>query len=635
MPRIRLLASAVALAIVSTSAQAQQFDQFVAIGDSLSDSGNIAAYEAALFQASGGTQGAPLPAGNSFTTNPDPVTAQLIASAFGLSADPSFTHGTDFAWGGACVGNGPCENPAVPRLSTQIAQYLAANGGHANANGLISYWGGANDIFGNLEAVGGGFITSQQAAANVAADGQLAAAQVGQLTAAGAQHVIVFNLPNIGATPEFRGTPFQSSVTSLTLLYNGELNAGLSGKTGVIAVDAFGLFNEILANPSAYGFSNVTAPACSTGPGIGGAPSSVACGPAGSGLPYTYAAGTNLSYAFADGVHPTGGAHALIAQYVLAELSAPGQVSMLGEAPLQVFDAQSRVVNAQMQADMGRARQSGSLRTFADFDYGHQRFDATVNSPRTSSDNYTLTIGGDYAVNDMVSLGGATSIGYQDASFGGGGGYRNTEPFMSAYALWHSPDWYVSAQAGIGQLNFNDVQRVFKLGAATRMETGDTGGSHTAIELAGGYWFDWGGIKSGPFGSVNHQHVRVDSYIEKGSDSSTMAFGRQSRNSTVYKIGWQLSGDSKLFDTNWHPFGRVAYEHESDANARNVTAGLATLNGTFNLPGYLPDSDWWSAELGVSAEFGNNLVGYVAYNGLFGNSTQRVDSGNIGIKWSF
>jgi outer membrane lipase/esterase len=617
MPRIRLLASAVALAIVSSAAQAQQFDQFVAIGDSLSDSGNIAAFNH-------------LPPGlNSFTTNPDPVAAKIIAGAFGLSANPSLTGGTDFAWGGACVGNGPCENPSVPRLSTQIAQYLAANGGHANANGLISYWGGANDIFGNLGAVQGGFITPQQAAANIAADGQIAAAQVNSLVAAGAQHVLVFNLPNIGATPEFRGTPFQASITNLTLLFNGELNAGLSGKTGIVAVDTFGLFNEILANPSAYGFTNVTTPAC----GVGS--TSILCGPQGSGAPYTYAPGTDKTFAFADGVHPTGGGHAVIAQYVLAELAAPGEVSMLGEAPLQVFDAHSRALNAQMQADMGHARPSGSLRTFANFDYSHQRWDQTVNSPHTSSDNSTLTVGGDYAVNDMVSVGGATSIGYQDATFANGGGYRNAEPFLSAYGLWHSPDWYLSLQAGIGQLNFNDVQRVFKLGAATRMETGDTSGSHTAVELAGGYWFDWGGIKSGPFGSIDHQHVRVDSYIEKGSDSSTMAFGRQSRNSSVYKIGWQLAGDSKLFDTNWHPFGRIAYEHETEDKARNITAGLATLNGTFSLPGYLPESDWWSAELGVSAEFGNNLVGYVAYNGLFGNSTQRVDSGSVGIKWSF
>ncbi len=622
MPRIRLLASALALALVSTAAQAQQFSSFVAIGDSLSDSGNIA-------HASG------LPAGNSFTTNPDPVASQLIAAAFGLTANPSFAAGSDFAWGGACVRStgltGPCLN-AVPTLSTQIAQYLAASGGHADTHALYSYWGGANDIFGNLTYAGGGLISAAQVQANIAQSAHDANAQIAQLQAAGASNIIVFNLPDIGHTPQFNASPLHATVTNLSLLYNGQLNAGLSGKTGIIAVDTFGLFNEIIANPSTFGFTNVTTPAC--GPAVPSL-SSVACGPVGSGLPFTYAVGTNLTFAFADGVHPTGGAHALLAQYVLAELSAPGTVSMLGEAPLQVFETQSRVVRDQMQADMTHTRANGTLRTFADFDYSHQRFDATVNSPNTSIHNSALTIGADYAVNDEVTLGSATTIGYQDASFAGGGGFRNTEPLFSAFGVWHSPDWYVSAQASIGQLNFNTVQRVFHLGAATRTESGDTSGSQTAFELTGGYFFHWGDIKSGPFASISHQRVRVGAYSETTNDSSSMTFGRQSRTSTLAKIGWQLAGDSKLFDTNLHPFARIAYENESDNNVRNVTAGLVGLNGSFSLPGYLPESNWWSAELGASADFGNNLVGFAAYNGLFGNSTQRVDSFNLGIKFSF
>ena len=663
MPRISLIASAVALALVASTAQAQQFSNVISFGDSLSDAGNVAALNG-------------LPAGFSFTTNPDPVSVQLIAAAFGVNMtniSPFIpgSSGTDYAYGGACVQPNSVTftcglSPGSFSLTTQVTGYLA--GGGADPNALYTMWGGANDLFTYATLAGAGLITPNQALAGTATAAGTEVGLIDALQHAGARNILVFNLPNIAVTPDAAaqataagqaaaaavlgggGTAAQAtaaaqqagaavlqSLAGLSLTFNSTLNLGMAGRTGIIPVDVFGLVNEVIASPAAYGFTNTTGTACSTGPGIGGSPSSVACGPASLAgqLPFTYAAGTNQSYFFADGVHPTGAGHALLAQYVLAELSAPGQISMLGEAPLQIFDAQSRVLETQMQADMAHTRANGSLRTFAAFDYGHQRWDATVNSPNTSSNNATLTFGGDYAVNDNVTLGGITTLGHQDASFAGGGGFRNTEPFLSAFGLWHCPDGYVSLQAGIGQLNFNDVQRVFNLGAATRTETGDTGGSHTGVELAGGYWFHWGDVKTGPFASINHQRVHVDSYIEKGSDSSTMAFGRQNRDSTVYKIGWQLAGDSKFFDTNWHPFGRVAYEHESDDNARNVTAGLATLNGTFSLPSYQPESSWWSAELGVSAEFGDNLVGYVSYSGLFGNSTQRVDSGNIGIKFSF
>jgi outer membrane lipase/esterase len=616
MPRIRLLASALALAIVSTAAQAQVFDNYVVIGDSLSDSGNIA-------HALG------LPPGNSFTTNPDPVASQLIAGAFGLPADPSFAGGSDFAWGGACIRStgltGPCLN-AVPTLGTQINQYLAANGGTADPNSLFSYWGGANDIFGNLTYAGGGFITAAQVQANIIQSAHDANTQISQLQAAGARNIIVFNLPDIGRTPQFVGGPFQSTATNLVLLFNGQLNEGLSGRTGIIPVDTFGLFNEIITDPGKYGFTNVTTPAC----GVGS--SSVACGPIGTpGDSFFYAPGTNLSFAFADGVHPTGGAHAIIAQYVVAEIQAPMFVSMLGEAPLQALDTNNRAIDDQMFADMGHKRPSGSFRSFASFDYSHQRYDATVTSPQTSSNNASLTFGGDYYFNDSVSVGIASTIAHQDANFAGGGGYRNLEPLFSAYGIWRSNDAYVSLIASAGQLNFKDITRSFQLGATTRTESGDTGGSHTGFEIGGGYFFHWGDLKTGPFASYTWQKVKVDSYFENNGDSSAMAFGRQSRKSGIAKLGWQLGGDMG----NLHPFARVAWQHESETSPDPIQAGLVTLNGTFVMPGFKPDSSWFTGEVGVTANLGDNLTGYAAYNGRFSDANQRIDSVNLGLAYTF
>lgn len=612
MPRIRLLTSALALAIVSTAASAQEFSSYAVFGDSLSDSGNIALAVG-------------LPPGNSFTTNPDPVAAQIIGNVFGLSSDPSLAGGSDFAWGGACVSStGPCLN-AVPTIGQQIAQYLSATGGKADSHGLYSYWGGANDIFANLAYASVGLLTPAQVQANIVSTAGEADAQIGQLQAAGAGDIIVFNLPDIGRTPEFNGTPFQSTVTGLVLLYNGQLNSGLAGATGIIPVDTFGLFNEIIANPSLYGFTNVTTPAC----GVGS--SSVACGPVGSGLPFTYAPGTDLSFAFADGVHPTGGAHALIAQYVIAEIQAPQVVSMLGEAPLQVLDTNNRTIGNQMFTDMSGKRPDGSLRSFASFDYSHQRYDASVTSPQTSSNNATLTIGADYSFNDSVSVGLASSIAHQDASFAGGGGYRNIEPLFSAYGMWRGGNAYLSLIGSVGQLTFNDVTRSFQLGAATRTESGNTGGSHEAMEFGGGYFFHWGELKTGPFASYTWQKVKVDSYFENNGDSSSMAFGRQNRKSGIAKLGWQLAGDMG----NLHPFARVAWQHESETSPDPVQAGLVTLNGTFTMPGFKPDKSWFTGELGVMANLGDNLTGYAAYNGRFSDANQRIDSLNVGLAYTF
>ena len=124
MPRFHRLAGAMALALgCAGAAQAQEFSNFVVFGDSLSDSGNIAA-----------AQG--LPPGSSFTTNPDPVFAEIIAAAYGLPGANSLRGGPNFAWGGSCVNaTGLCLNP-VPNIPTQITQYLSATGGSAVPNAL-------------------------------------------------------------------------------------------------------------------------------------------------------------------------------------------------------------------------------------------------------------------------------------------------------------------------------------------------------------------------------------------------------------------------------------------------------------------------------------------------------------------
>jgi len=633
MPRIRLLASSLALAICSvTAAQAQEFTSFAAFGDSLSDSGNIAAISG-------------LPPGNSFTTNPDPVAVQIIANAFGFAADPSIAGGTDFAWGGACVTTGPCEtdpgNP-TPNFGVQIGQYLQATGGHADAHGLYTYWGGANDLFGNLKAVaaaqqGEGTTapivpeSPQQALINLNTDGHISAAQVQTLHNAGAGTIIVFNLPDISKTPGFLVQDAQTRqlTNALVMNYNAGLNAGLAGQTGVMRADMFGLFNEIIANPALYGFTDVTHAAC------GLAASSVACGPAGSGLPFTYDPATVKGFAFADGVHPSGSAHQVIAQYVFAELSAPSQASMLAEAPLQTFETQNRAIHDQIQSDMGGDRPDGTLRSFASFDYSRQRFDNTINSPETTIKNDTLVIGSDYRVNSTISFGLATTFNHQKADLANGSSFSNNEPMVAAWGMWRTDDYYLSLLGSVGQLNFNGIDRVIHLGAATRIETASTGGSHVGYELGGGYWFHWADFKTGPFASVGHERVRVSSYNENGSDSTTMFFDRQDRDSTIWRVGWEFSGDSKMMGGDIHPFARVSYSHETDDNARLVTAGLVGQNGTFSLPGFQPDNSYVSGQLGVAANFGSGMSAYAAYSGHFGDSNERVDSINLGFKWSW
>ncbi|HWG66237.1 MAG TPA: autotransporter outer membrane beta-barrel domain-containing protein, partial [Rhodanobacteraceae bacterium] len=292
MLRPRHLACAVALALASSAAFAQSappvqasshagmFDNMVVFGDSLGDDGNL-------------SLALQLPQIVRFTTNPGQTGVENVADYFGMPMTPALAGGTDFAFGGAgLVNNSPGTPSSAPVLPAQLGMYLQATGGQADPNALYAVWGGANDIFygatsaaagataqqliqqtiqqtvqqaiaGNVipndptaiaaytaqitpvvtqqvtaqvEAAAGvtSLMTPDQVQANIQ---QAAATELGmidQLGKAGARYVMVFNLPNIGATPEAmaQGATASAQLTGLTLTFNNTLNTGLA-KAGV------------------------------------------------------------------------------------------------------------------------------------------------------------------------------------------------------------------------------------------------------------------------------------------------------------------------------------------------------------------------------------------------------------------
>jgi outer membrane lipase/esterase len=613
MPRTRHLAGAIAAALLfSTAASATDFSKVVVFGDSLSDAGNLSLSE-----------GSPTPM--RFTTNPGETSAELVAAGLGDPIQASLLGGTDYAFGGAGVVQGVAPVPTLPQ---QFQMYLAANGGHADANALYQVWGGANDIF---------YLTSTTTDTNVLAAGTVNAAKtelglLGQMQGSGARYVVVYNLPNIGATPEATagGAAASAGATQLSVLFNGTLSSGLAQLSNaglnIIPVNTYGLINEVIANPSAYGFSNVTAPACTGGDG-----SSVECGPQGSGATVTYAPGTDQTYLFADGVHPTTAAHKMLSEVVLAEIAAPGQISLLGEAPLAASAAQARAIRNEMLADGN----GSDTRAFVNVDYAHQSFDAQGNSPKASSNDVNLTLGVDVRASDSVTAGIALGVGQSNADTAGGGGYKLQDISGMGYVTYHQGGGYVGGYANFGQSNFSDIDRRIQIGTATRNESGKADGSHLGGGLTGGWWFDVGSLRTGPFANVEWQTIKVNGYNEHGDDSTAMWFGRQQRDALIGTLGWRVQGHWQAGNTVLSPYAELAWNHDSKAEARDVTAGLNSMNGSFALSGYMPDKTWGSADLGLSAQFSPRLSGWAGYSGRFSDSSQKYNSVNLGLKYAF
>jgi outer membrane lipase/esterase len=626
MPRTKLLASALALALGgATAAQAQSFSGVVAFGDSLSDAGQYPALPAPFGFGAG-----------SFTTNPDDVWVQLLAAQYGYSltaSGPTGTSGTDFAYGGAPtsfnVTGVPFTLTCIPStlpcrsVSQQISTYLGQHGGLADPNALYTYWAGANDLFNYLGAASIGAITPAQTQTFVGASALTAAGQLSALQAAGARTIVVMNLPDIGVAPSFRGTSNQGSVSGLVFVYNSTLNTAIGSLgDGIVPINAYAFFNEIQANPGAFGLTNTTATACNLALLPGG--SSLFCTPGAYVNPTA-----NQTYAFADGVHPSGASHALLAKLVVATLAAPGQVSLTGELPLQVYDDHSSVINGEIFGMSGVQRDPGETNVYAHLQFGRQDFNASANTRAFEGNRVTGTFGADVRLNPSISLGAALSVDSSDGD-GIGSAIDGKEILLSGYGVAHFGRGYVDAIVSGGSSQF-DIDRSIVFGPTTRVEHGSTSATHIAAQVGGGFKFGGENLSHGPFVSLTWQKVDVNGYAEDGLSSSAMYFNDFSRKSQVTRLGYQVQGQVGSF----RPFARIAWARDNEKSVSAVQAGSNTLNGHFTLDGFIPSEDWQEADVGFDWAFNDHTSMSLAYRARLGDDTQDVKTLNLGVRWEF
>jgi len=602
--RRTLVSSAIALAVAASGAASAQFSNVFFFGDSLTDMGSFKPV---------------LPPGTGlFTTNPGPVWAQPFAQHYGFSASPANQGGNDYAYGGARVTllpGYPAVAPtaaAVP-VATQIQQLMAK--GPLDRNAIYSVWAGANDFFTQLSDLQTGTITSSQAQANLAlAAGQLAQ-QVGVLNAGGAQYILVGIIPDPGKAPAFAGNPGAGQISALAGLFNSTLIGALdASKVPTIRVNSLALLNEIAANPAAFGFANVTAPAC-------GATPSLVCTSANFATP-----SAATTYLFADGVHPTTAGHAVIAQVAASMIDGPQQMGALAEAPLAVEQASFRALDNRMWSSLNAPGSQAKLNGWAAYDYGHSDVQAGPNNG--SSRTNTLAVGGDAKVSDRMLVGLMATFGESKGDFGGaGGGYTMKAPIGTIYAGYGDGPWYVGATMGAGSLDYSDINRAIPLGAGVRNENAEARGTEYTGRLLGGYWFTMKDLLHGPYARVTWTKASVHAFSETSTDSTALYYNEQNRYQLLWSAGWQVAGSFGAI----RPYARVTWEYDSRDQERSVGASSVTLGGNYSVPVAKPDNSYALFNIGASTEFGG-ITGFLAGSGTAGRGDGNYWAVTVGLR---
>ncbi|MDZ7857875.1 SGNH/GDSL hydrolase family protein [Sphaerotilus sp.] len=165
----------------------------------------------------------------------------------------------------------------------------------------------------------------------------------------GATRVVLLNMPGITNTPRFQtvldsiaaasggGTAGATARAQSEALFkswveafNARLATKFAGNTQVVVVDFYTVFNNQIANPASYGFTNVKTPACPvTGVGTDGLPSYTFATCTDAALAAAPPAGTTATdwyktYAFSDSFHPTPLGHQLLATEITKALTTAG-----------------------------------------------------------------------------------------------------------------------------------------------------------------------------------------------------------------------------------------------------------------------------------------------------------------------
>lgn len=699
--RLNTLAVATLLAL---PAAANAYSNFYFFGDSLSDVG-----------AFGGLGG--LPSNARWTTGNGANWTDALAARYGLksiannSSNPNTSpSGNNYAQGGAVAqlysditvfpgttganGSveqfGPDKTTAIQELPQQISAYLAASDGKANPNAIYSVWIGGNDI-----AAAAGTVTADPTKASATkllmSSANSTSSVIGQLQSAGAQTIIVPNVPNLASTPAviyqtvqgvatkigtmngLSGTALSNyvtqavgaawqvlssnastsgnqntviqqalaaanaaiglpdSATTLTSSYNTasaglqELSNGYnalvdnallsSGRQhGIVRANISLLFQEVLANPAKYGFTNVLGSSCPQ--------SAINC-------PANILPAQN--YLFSDALHPTPIAHAMIGEYIYGLLQAPYFAGALPESALNNARQLGGTLDSRYQAIRAQKREVGAVSAFVSGAFNDDKVGYDDVSAKPQGRLYT--VGLDFQASPALSLGLAMSRQNGKTDINGiatPGSVDDRSTLMSALFSYKQERFWLDGDAHIGAGDI-DTRRQVSLGAARITLNGSARQSQYGLRVAGGYLMPLGAYRTGPIAGLDYAHVKVNGFTEQGGNSSSMAFNAQNGTSLVARVGWQLEADIGRFS----PYAKLSYAHEFKRDDRVVTAGLATTLGDYSVKLGKPKADWLEWTAGLSAQLSKSVSMFGQLSAASGRSGSNQTAGNVGVALTF
>lgn len=213
----------------------------------------------------------------------------------------------------------------------------------------------------------------------------------------------------------------------------------------------------------------------------------------------------------------------------------------------------------------------------------------------------------------------------------------------AAYALLNDggPSW-LAGDVSIGRTRFESKRNLLIQANGgpvllNQQLSGNTDALSLGARVLGGYDFDFGAIKSGPFAGLDYSHSRIDKFHEKQNLRTALAYEEQSFDSLEASLGWRVRGAVALpYGLNVLPYGDIAWVKEladgrlddlqltAHADGQARTAQLGSVDKSFG-----------RAQIGSQLAITPQLGVYAEVNSRLGHTEGSQTGYSLGVQWMF
>ena len=263
-----------------------------------------------------------------------------------------------------------------------------------------------------------------------------------------------------------------------------------------------------------------------------------------------------------------------------------------------------------------------------------------ASSRNQEQDGYSLTLGGDYLLNDHYLFGLALGLPFYDNE------HESTESDIdglvaSGYFSYFQNDWYVDFTASYALMDTDIERRITHYSDSVINDTSEADSDIWVFSLGGGYVIDYNYLNIAFESSLQYTLSDTDRYAERLSKGNANYLISKVENinnleSTMLITGVSISHPFRSSLGIFQPYVRGYVHYDIDSGSERIISQLKADHSGSVLPLIVESDDavYGRMHFGLSGAFNEDWHGYAEASTLIGLDELSASSFTVGVSMS-